>query len=269
MRKADHSCNHVQNSAVNYQEFFVPSIGYPIAMDLLDVAELQTGEDVLDVACGTGVVSRLAAEAVGDTGHVTGLDLNAGMLEVARSATPSDRAIEWIEADAENMPLADNSFNAVLCQMGLQFMPGKLAALREMHRTLSSPGRICINVPGPMPEMLAVMADAIRRHFSQQEAAFIEVVFSLHDKDELRELFCEAGFSDIDITAKQKSLVVPSPREFLWQYLYSTPLAGTMAAASRQTQCRIDQEVCSEWEKFAVDHHTGLEVQLTTVSATR
>lgn len=269
MVEADHSRNHVPNPALNYQEFFVPSIGYPIAMDLLEVAELQVGEDVLDVACGTGVVSRLAATAVGDTGHVTGLDSNPGMLQVAQSATPSDLAIEWIEADAENMPLPDNSFNAVLCQMGLQFMPGKLAALREMHRTLSSPGRICINVPGPTPRMFTIMADAIRRHFGEEEAAFIELVFSLHASDKLRKLFFEAGFSNIDIAMMQKTLVVPSPREFLWQYLYSTPLAGKMAAAPRQTQCKVDHEVCSQWEQFAIDRHTRLDVQLTTVSATR
>lgn len=269
MRLADSSHYEAQNPAANYQQFFVLGIGYPIAMDLLHVANVQTGETVLDVACGTGVVARLAAKAAGRTGKVTGLDLNPGMLQVARSATPPELAIDWIEADAANMPLPDKSFNVVLCQMGLQFMPGKLAALREMHRTLSSPGRICINVPGPMPKLFCVMADAIGRHFGPEDAAFVELVFSLHDSDELRRLFTDAGFSNIEIAVKPKTLVVPPPEEFLWQYLYSTPLAEKMAGASQQTKGRIAREVCSQWEELVVNHHIRFDVQLTTVTATR
>ena len=96
-------------TAENYQRFFVPAIGAPLAADLIDIAALRPGELVLDVACGTGVVTRLAAERVGATGIVAGLDLNPGMLVVARSATPSDMAIEWHEGSAESMPLPDES----------------------------------------------------------------------------------------------------------------------------------------------------------------
>ena len=95
---------------------------------------LQPGERVLDVACGTGAVTRLAAQRVGTTGTVTGIDLNPGMLAVARSATPPEMAIEWHQTSAESMPLPDDAFDVVLCQLGLQFMPDKLAALQEMRR---------------------------------------------------------------------------------------------------------------------------------------
>lgn len=114
----------------NYEKYFVPAIGAPLARDLVAAADLRPGERVLDVACGTGVITRLAAAQVGPTGAVAGLDVNPGMLAVARSATPGDTSIEWYETSAEAMPLADASFDIVLCQMGLQFIVDKVRALR-------------------------------------------------------------------------------------------------------------------------------------------
>src|SRR4051812_46082 len=92
------------NAAENYEQYFVPVIGAPLASGLVEAAGLETGERVLDVACGTGAVARLVAERVGAPGRVTGLDPNPGMLAVARGASPSP-AIDWCEAHAESIPL--------------------------------------------------------------------------------------------------------------------------------------------------------------------
>ena len=119
------------DAAANYQRYFVPAIGAPVAGDLLDRADLQRGERVLDLACGTGVITRLAAERAGSTGSVTGVDINPGMLAVARSITSSGAPIEWCEAPAEKLPLPDRHFHAVLCQYGLQFFSDRAAAPRE------------------------------------------------------------------------------------------------------------------------------------------
>ncbi len=152
------------NPAENYERHFVPAIGAPLGADLVETAQIRAGERVLDVACGTGVIARLAAQRAGANGTVAGLDLNPGMLTVARSATPSGMTIEWHEGSAEEMPLPDSSFDVVLCQMGLQFVPDKSAALREMHRTLKPGGRLTLNVPGPTPRLMAVMAESLARH---------------------------------------------------------------------------------------------------------
>src|SRR5690606_1369490 len=96
----------------NYERYFVPAIGAPAARGLMGIAALRPGERVLDVACGTGVVARLAAEAVGGSGTVAGLDINPGMLMVARSSVPAGMTIEWHEAGAESMPFADAAFDA-------------------------------------------------------------------------------------------------------------------------------------------------------------
>jgi ubiquinone/menaquinone biosynthesis C-methylase UbiE len=255
--------------AENYQRFFVPSIGGPVADDLINVADLRPGQRVLDVACGTGVVTRLAAEPVGAAGAVAGLDVNPGMLAVARSQTPPGISIEWHQASAEAMPLADEAFDVVLCQMGLQFIPSKLAALREMRRVLKPRGRALVTVPGPKPPLFAVMTDALARHLSPQAASFVDLVFSMHDVDELSELMRSAGFRKVDVQAKPKVLRLPPPEEFLWQYIYSTPLAEAAAQAGEAKRDALERDVCAKWQQFVVDGSMSLRVGMTTATALR
>src|SRR6185436_6273038 len=119
----------------------------PWAPLLVETARLAAGERVLDVACGTGVVTRAAAERVGRRGRVVGIDLNPGMIAVARSlAAIDDAPIEWLERSALDLGLDGASFDAVLCQQGLQFFPDKPVALREMRRVLDRNGRLALSV---------------------------------------------------------------------------------------------------------------------------
>jgi ubiquinone/menaquinone biosynthesis C-methylase UbiE len=253
--------------AENYQRYFVPAIGGPVADDLIAIAGLQPGQRVLDVACGTGVVIKLAAERVGATGAVAGLDVNPSMLAVARSLTPPDISIDWYEASAESMPLADESFDVVLCQMGLQFVPNKLAALREMRRVLNTRGRAFVTVPGPKPPMFAIMTDALARHINPDVASFGDLVFSMHDVDELTELMRSAGFRDVDVQAKLKTLRVPAPADFLWQYILSTPLAEAAAQAGETKRDALEHDVCLQWQEFVDDGSMLLQVGMTTAIA--
>ena len=253
--------------AENYQRFFVPSIGRPVADDLIGVAGLQPGQRVLDVACGTGVVTRLAAERVGAAGVVAGLDVNPGMLTVARSQTPPGMSIEWHQANADSMPLSDEAFDVVLCQMGLQFISSKLTALREMRRVLKPAGRALVTVPGPNPDMFAIMRDALARHLSPQAASFGDLVFSMHDVDELSELMRSAGFRKVDVQARPKTLRLPGPEDFLWQYLYSTPLAEAVAQTGEAKRNALERDVCARWQEFVVDGSMLLQVGMTTAIA--
>jgi ubiquinone/menaquinone biosynthesis C-methylase UbiE len=255
--------------AENYQRFFVPVIGAPVADDLVATARLQQGERVLDVACGTGVVARLAARRVGAAGSVTGLDIHPGMLAVARSATPPDMSIDWREANAESMPFPDDAFDVVLCQMGLQFVSGKLAALRDMRRVLKTGGRALVSVPGPQPPLFAIMTEALARHLGPQAAAFGDRVFSMHDVDELAELLRGAGFRNVQVEAGPKGLRLPAPADFLWQYLYSTPLAEGLTRAGEPVRAALEQDVCARWQEFEVDGTLPLQVGMTIATATK
>ncbi len=255
------------NPPANYERFFVPAIGAPLAADLLSLAALRPGERVLDVACGTGVVARLASQQVGDTGTVVGLDVNPGMLAVARSAMPPGLPVEWHEASAEAMPLPDASFDVVLCQMGLQFMPDKPAALREMRRVLAHGGRLVLNVPGPTPRLFTIMGEALARHVGAEAAGFVDHVFSLHNTAEVQDLVSGAGFHDVSVQSDTKPLRLPAPEVFLWQYVHSTQLAGAVAQVDDGRRGSLERDVVAKWEEFVEDRALVLQVRVVVATA--
>ena len=251
----------------NYERYFVPAIGAPLATDLVGLAALRPGERVLDVACGTGIVARLAARQVGDAGRVAGLDVNPGMLAVARAVTPSDLRIEWHEASAEAMPLPDAAFDVVLCQMGLQFVQDRDAAVREMRRVLVRGGRLLLNVPGPMPRAFTILAEALARHAGPEAAGFVGHVFSLHDEAEIRDLVGGAGFHGVAVQSDTLSLHLPPPEEFLWQYVHGTPLAGVVAPLDDERRDALQRDVVAGWREFVQDGALALEVRGVVATA--
>jgi ubiquinone/menaquinone biosynthesis C-methylase UbiE len=256
------------SAADNYERYFVPAIGAPLAADLIDAAELRPGERVLDVACGTGVVTRLAVKRVGESGRVAGSDVNPAMLEAARSAAQG-ASIEWAEASAESMPYADESFDVVLCQMGLQFMANKLAALREMRRVLVPGGRVVLNVPGPTPAPMDAFAEALGRHVAAEASSFVHLVFSLNDPAELRDLMDGAGFRDVEVRRTKKDLLVPPAEQFMWQYIHSTPMAAVLAKLDDSAREAFERDLCEHWQAFAKNGGMELQVGMTTAIGRR
>lgn len=120
--------------AENYERYFVPAIATPVSASLLATADLQPGQRVLDVACGTGLITRLAVERVGPDGSVTGIDVAPDMIDVARTVRlPGGTHVEWHVGDATSLPFPDGSYDVVLCQMGLMFMHDRPGALAEMR----------------------------------------------------------------------------------------------------------------------------------------
>jgi ubiquinone/menaquinone biosynthesis C-methylase UbiE len=257
------------NAAENYERYFVPAIGAPLAGDLVDVASLRPGERVLDVACGTGVVTRLAADRVGQEGYVAGVDINAGMLAVARENAPAAASIEWHEGSAEDLPLADQTFDVVLCQMGVQFFPDKPKALQEMRRVLAPGGSVLINVPGPTPQLFAVLEDALASHLGPDAAGFVRAVFSLHDAGELRDLVSGVGFAEVEARSGTKTLRLPPPDKFLWQYVHSTPLAAAAAELDEPGRAELERDVVGRWQPFVDGGGLVLELGVTVAQARR
>ena len=248
-----------------YERYFVPAIGAPLAADLVETAAPGRGERVLDLACGTGIVARLAAERAGPAGTVVGLDINPGMLAVARAATPPGTAIDWHQAPAHAPALPDGAFDVVVCQLGLQFFPDKAAALREMHRVLAPGGRIVVNVPGPAPELFIILAEALARHIKPELAPFVQQVFSLHDTQELQALLTEAGFTRATAEPVTKTLALPPPADFLWQYIHSTPLAAPAAKAGTAARAALERDIAAQWGPLT--HHDRLMLELRVVTA--
>jgi ubiquinone/menaquinone biosynthesis C-methylase UbiE len=197
-----------------YQREMVPAIFARWAPDLIELAGLAPGERVLDVACGTGVVARLAAERVGSTGKVTGLDLNPTMLAAAR-AQAAPATVEWVEGSALAVPLPDESVDTVLCQQGLQFFPDRAAALREMRRVLVPGGRLVLSVWQSVDRQPAFHAleQALARRIGAQRAALPPFAFG--DRAALRAVVTEAGFREVRVRVETKTTRFPSPQHFV------------------------------------------------------
>jgi SAM-dependent methyltransferase len=201
-----------------YERYLVPAVFAPWAAMLIEQAALQPGERVLDVACGTGVVARLAAQQVGPSGQITGLDNDAEKLAVARSLPPVPGvSLEWQEGSALAMPFADASFDALLCQQGLQFLADRPAALREMHRALVPGGRLVLSVWGSLEECPghAALVGALKRHLCTAAASEIRSFFALGEASEVRSLFVGGPFDEVQLLTATRTVRFASPEQFV------------------------------------------------------
>jgi ubiquinone/menaquinone biosynthesis C-methylase UbiE len=185
------------------------------------------------------------------------------MLQVARDVTDG-RAIEWLEASADALPLEDATFDVAFCQMGLQFFSDRLGALREMRRVLRPGGRVILNVPGPTPPVFVTLEQLLRRHAGRETGGFVATVFSLYESDEVRGLLNRAGFTDVDASSERKTFMLPPAEDFLWEYVYSTPLADAVAALDEDAHAELQQEVANGWEPFTANGALVLEVDVTS-----
>ena len=265
--RASYGSTFSRNAAENYQEYFVPVLGRPFGVDLVERAGLRTGERVLDVACGTGVVARLAAERVAPTGLVSGLDVNAAMLGVAR-ALPSAVPVKWYETSAESAPLPDGSFDVVFCQFGLQFIADKAAALREMQRVLVPGGRLYLSTPMPNA-FFDVLDRAIARHVSEEASAFVHAVFSYDDPEEMRDLLREGGFERLDVGPHRKTISPPGARDFMWQYIHCTPLMTLVPPPDDPRAAALEREVVAGWQQWVVGDGMRFEQSVLVGEARR
>jgi SAM-dependent methyltransferase len=247
----------------SYERHLVPALFRPWALDLLARANLKVGERVLDVACGTGIAARIAAETVGPSGRVSGIDLNAGMIEVARAhALATAARIEWRVADANALPYPDASFDAVLCQQGLQFFPEKAVAVREMHRVLVPGGRLVLNVWRSLPfnPYVSALADAIERHLGAESGAAMRAPCGFGDLGALRALLASAGLESIGISLVVQVLRHIAPAAFMAGQLAASPLAGAVATLDTAARSALIDDILASLEPYTDDG--GLAVPL-------
>jgi len=236
-------------SAMNvYAEVMVPRMFEPWGRELLGELALEAGEAVLDVACGPGTVTRLAAAQSGPAGRVTGCDLSPAMLAIAKGREPvSDGApIDYVEAPADRLPVADESFDVATCQQGLQFFPDRLAALAEIRRALRPGGRIGIAVWKRIGECppFAVLGEAIRAVAGDGLAdRYAGGPWGLPRADELRALLERAGFRDVQVEDRVLPVTFEGGPEQLAATLAAAGVAGELEALSPQDKDRLHDAV--------------------------
>lgn len=171
----------------------------PFAAFLAERLPARLGGDVLEIACGTGLVTRRLRERLDAGARLVATDLSKGMLDYARAALPAPARVEWREADAMRLPFADAEFGAVVCGFGLMFVPDKTAALREVRRVLRDGGLFLLSVWDrieAIPHALAC-AEVIEGLFPGDPEMRFRVPYELHDQQQLRLLLEDAGFRDV------------------------------------------------------------------------
>jgi len=213
------------SAAELYQHYLVPGITAKWAKDLVHRARLRGGEDVLDVACGTGVVARLAASKV-TPGRVTGLDLNAGMLAVARGVLNEGASVDWMEGSALDLPFPSGRFDAVLCQLGLQFFPDQPRALREMRRVVRERGRVAVSVYSPIERTPGANAfvSALDEVLGPEASRIKRGEHSFANPSQLEKLLDDAGFGTVDVQTVVQTISFPSVRDYVRFQLLATPM---------------------------------------------
>jgi SAM-dependent methyltransferase len=239
-----------------YERELVPAVFGPWAPRVVGLADLHPGDCVLDLACGTGVVARTAAKEVGEHGAVVAADLNPGMIALARSLpAPRGAAVEWREADAGALPFADQAFDAVLCQLGLQFFADRSTAAREMYRVLRPGGRVVVMVWRGIERAtgFALLAEALERHIGPEAASTMRAPFSLGDAEELTSLIAAAGFEGLDLRAETGAVRFASVPRFVASYVAGSPLAGHVAASPPEARDALLAEVVAKLEPLADD----------------
>lgn len=252
-----------------YERFLVPAFFVPCAERLLELAAITSGERVLDLACGTGVVAKRAARQVGAGGTVIGVDPNEGMLAVAASG--SAEVVEWRVGGAEAVPLPDADVDVVCCQQGLQFFPDPAAAMLEVRRVLRPGGRLAIAVWRALEHqpVFVRLVEALDAHVGPEAAATMRGPFAGPDRDALRQLLSETGLGDSVVRIGVLAARFPSPREFLRQEVASSPLSDPVGALDLGRRDALTDQVDQALQPYVDDDGLVIPLQTWFVTATR
>jgi ubiquinone/menaquinone biosynthesis C-methylase UbiE len=185
---------------------------------VVDAAGVDQGCRVLDVATGTGEAALAIAPVVGASGLLLCADISPGMLASARTRL-GQAAFLPVAADGQALPFADGSFDAVICQLGLQFFPNPVLGLMEFRRVLRVGGRVAICVastPDRVP-LWGILAEVLGRLLPEQRHV-VQLTFSLADKARLEQLFAASGFDDVRVEKQEREGVLASFDEY-WKSL--------------------------------------------------
>lgn len=238
-----------RDAAERYERILVPAILGPAARPLVEWSDPRDGEAVADIGCGTGAAARFAAEKAGASGRVAGVDLNAGMIDVAKSLAPVQGAvIEWFEGTAYQLPFAEGEFDVALCAQTLQFLDDRPRALTEMYRILKPGGRVAVSLWSDIQESpyFHVLVQAVTKNIGAETAAGLRAAFGLSDPETIRALLTGAGFKNVQATVKQLDLELPKPQDFVPRHVSATPMSTGFYAASEEARRAVVLDVSEQ-----------------------
>ena len=216
-----------------YDRFLVPLIFEPYARDLAERLAASKPRQVLEIAAGTGVLTRALAARLDAEARLVASDLNQPMLDQAAARQRDDRRITWRQADALALPFAEQSFDAVACQFGVMFFPDKVQGYQEARRVLKPGGGFFFNVWDQIAEndFADIVTDALAALFPQDPPRFMaRTPHGYHDLEKLRQELAAAGFTAISCETRGETSRAASAREAAIAYCQGTPLRNEIEA---------------------------------------
>ena len=247
---ADHQYQLEGNAPRLYERDTAQTLGKPLAEQVFNHVELHKGDRVLDAACGTGIVTRVAAQRFAHAGKFVGVDRNTSMLDVARDLAPTNATVEWRQGDLSALPFPDNSFDVVLCQNGVQFVPDKLTVLREMNRVLVPGGRLAFTVWSAITPYAAAVSEALARHISKEAAASQLSMFQLRDVETVQKLAVDAGLQELTMQELVVIRPMPASAEGIIADAARTAFARDVIEASEEARQAFGHEVSGALQSY-------------------
>ena len=207
-----------------YDRHLGPVLFEPYAADLAARLPAADGLRLLELACGTGIVTRRLREALPDSASVVATDLNQGMIDHARQAVTTP-GIVWQQADAQSLPFADASFDVVVCQFGFMFLPDKVQGFREARRVLATDGLLLANVWSSLAENPYALAihEMLARRFPTDPPTFLETPYGYRVTSLLEDME-KAGWEGVEVTELVFQSASPSARSFATGFALGSPL---------------------------------------------
>jgi ubiquinone/menaquinone biosynthesis C-methylase UbiE len=214
-----------------YDRYLRTLLFQPYAEDLAARLEMKGRGSVLELACGTGILTRVLRSRLPSTVTLTATDLNEPMFRNAADKFAREEAVEWLQADACSLPFNDQIFDAVVCQFGIMFVPDKALAAREAHRVLKPGGLFLFNVWDALEhnEMTRIAHETIGGYFEKDPPAFYQVPFGYHDHNEIKRMLGEAGFREIHIEVVDKVSAADRVEDAAKGLVQGTPVAVAIA----------------------------------------
>ena len=216
-----------------YDRYMVPLILEPYAADLAQRVAKSGARDILEIAAGTGVVTRALAARLPAQARIVATDLNQPMLDHARARQPDGSRIEWKQADALALPFDDRRFDAVVCQFGAMFFPDKIQGYKEARRVLKPDGHYFFNVWDRISanEFADVVTEALATLFPNDPPLFMaRTPHGYYDMNRIRDELNVAGFTKVTVDAVDQRSKAASPRDVAIAYCQGTPLRNEIEA---------------------------------------
>lgn len=254
-----------EDAAILYEDQKVPAMFAPLAEVTLDMVSLQPDDQMLDVACGTGILARKARQRFGKNPRIVGADLNEGMISIARALNdPFSRACEWHVADVAKMPFTDDEFSLVFCQQGLQFFPDEGTAVREIKRLLRPGGRLALTIWNGASDLFKAMDVAVSRHVSPEAGKRFLAPFTYTGSETLIGLLESFGFEKIcrhDVTVNR---ILKDPATAIVNEISGSPAGAAVIKQGEQVLQAVADDILrdvanyQDGEDLVIPQHTHL-----------